>query len=53
MTVEDALQGACDILAEQFADEPTIREQIRKITWQDGVIRTTVKDATQDEKKRF
>lgn len=53
VTVEDALQGACDILAEQFADEPTIREQIRKITWQDGVIRTTVKDATQDEKSVF
>ena len=51
--VEEALQGACDILAERFADDAAIREKIRKISWQQGKIQTTVKNAELDEKAVF
>ncbi|WP_419960045.1 Tex family protein [Psychrobacillus sp. BM2] len=53
LTVEDALLGARDILAEQFADDAKIREQIRNITRADGKIVTSVKKAELDEKNVF
>ena len=53
LSVEDALLGARDILAEQFADDAKIREQIRNITRADGKIITTVKKAELDEKNVF
>lgn len=37
-TVEDALQGACDILAEQFTDDPAHRAMIRKFTYDTGLL---------------
>ncbi len=51
--VEEALQGANDILAERFADDAAIREKIRKISWQQGKIQTAVKNAELDEKAVF
>ncbi|MGX9136229.1 Tex family protein [Rummeliibacillus sp. JY-2-4R] len=51
--IEEALQGANDILAERFADDAAIREKIRKISWQQGKIQTAVKNAEQDEKSVF
>ena len=36
LSVEEALQGARDILAEQFADDAKIREQIRNLSRADG-----------------
>ena len=53
LSVEDALLGARDILAEQFADDAKIREQIRNITRADGKIITSVKKAELDEKNVF
>lgn len=53
LTAEDALLGARDILAEQFADDAKIREQIRNITRADGKIITSVKKAELDEKNVF
>lgn len=53
LTVEDALLGARDILAEQFADDAKIREQIRNITRADGKIVASVKKAELDEKNVF
>lgn len=50
---EDALLGARDILAEQFADDAKIREQIRNITRADGKIVASVKKAELDEKNVF
>ncbi|MFJ8263731.1 Tex family protein [Rummeliibacillus sp. NPDC094406] len=50
---EEALQGACDILAERFADDAAIREKIRKISWQQGKILAAVKNAELDEKAVF
>ncbi|WP_277584671.1 Tex family protein [Psychrobacillus antarcticus] len=53
LTVEEALLGARDILAEQFADDAKIREQIRNITRADGKIIVSVKKAELDEKNVF
>ncbi|GEK33213.1 Tex family protein [Kurthia sibirica] len=50
---EEALQGASDIIAERYADEPTMRDQIRKITWQQAKITTVVKKQQDDEKSVF
>lgn len=33
-----ALAGACDILAEQIADDPQVRQRLRLLLWQDGVL---------------
>jgi len=53
VSVEDALLGARDILAEQFADDAKVREQIRNITRADGKVIATVKKAELDEKNVF
>lgn len=37
-TIEDALAGARDILAEQFADDPLLRALIRQFTYGSGLI---------------
>lgn len=52
-TVEDALQGAQDILAELFADDPDIREKARYMTRKDGKIITAAKKGHEDEKQVF
>ena len=48
-TVEEALQGAKDILAESISDEADYRTYIRDITWKEGVITSEAKD---EEKER-
>ncbi|HSJ38991.1 MAG TPA: Tex family protein [Planococcus sp. (in: firmicutes)] len=53
MDVEEALQGAQDILAESFADDADIREKIRYMTRKDGVISTSAKKDHNDEKQVF
>lgn len=40
-TVEQALAGAMDILAERFSDEADYRTQIRRMTWESGQIQTS------------
>ncbi|XEC93590.1 Tex family protein [Paenibacillus tarimensis] len=44
-TPEEALQGAMDILAENFADDAKIRAWVRKFTFDQGLLRTEAKDA--------
>lgn len=51
--VEEALQGARDILAEQFADDAKIREKIRNLTRAEGSITSNVKKQIDDEKRVF
>ncbi len=46
-TVEDALQGAMDILAEQFSDNADHRKKIREVTFRTGMV--TVKATTEDD----
>jgi len=52
-SVEEAVEGARDILAERFADDAAIRAWIRDFTWKQGVLRTEVKDRDKDEKSVY
>ncbi|WP_338779508.1 Tex family protein [Metabacillus sp. FJAT-52054] len=52
-TVEDALQGAKDIIAEKIADEPAYRKWIREQAFKKGMIVTAAKDKEKDEKNVF
>lgn len=53
LSIEEALQGARDILAEQFADDAKIREQIRNLSRADGKIISSLKKVELDEKNVF
>ena len=52
-SVQEALAGAKDILAERIADEATYRGYIRKQTFMEGILVTKVKDKEKDEKEVF
>ena len=39
-TIEEALQGAKDILAEEFSDDPSIRKRLRSMLQKNGSLRT-------------
>ncbi|WP_257351848.1 Tex family protein [Pseudalkalibacillus decolorationis] len=53
LTVVDALQGAEDIIAEMVSDEPDNRSWIRTISYQEGIIETTVKGEDESESKTY
>lgn len=46
MTVEEAIQGAKDIIAENISDNANYRKQIKRMCYKDGII--TVKGATDE-----
>lgn len=52
-TIEDALAGARDILAERFADDAGIREQLRQLARRTGKVVSVLKNAEKDEKQVF
>jgi protein Tex len=52
-TVEEALQGAKDIIAEKVSDDAQFRQWIRQQTWKKGVIVSTAKAPEKDEKKVY
>jgi uncharacterized protein len=52
-TVDEALQGARDIIAEQLADDPKMREKIRNLTRSEGTIQSSVKKQDDDEKSVY
>ena len=41
----DAIQGAMDILAERISDDAQYRTWIRNITWKEGILVSSAKDA--------
>jgi uncharacterized protein len=43
-TPEEALAGACDIVAETIAEDPAIRRNVRKLTWDLGSFCARAKD---------
>jgi len=49
-TVDDAIAGVNDIIAEWISDEPKNREYIRDETFKRGTIVSEAKDAAKDEK---
>jgi uncharacterized protein len=52
-TVEEALQGAMDIVAEQISDDPDIRQWVRQRTMQKGILLTEQKAEEADEKNVY
>lgn len=44
-SAEDALAGACDIIAELIADDADVRKWIREQSWQQGALVSKAKDA--------
>jgi uncharacterized protein len=51
LTAEEAIQGACDILAERFSDSPAVRSYIRGVTEKRGILQSEAKD--KDEKSVY
>lgn len=43
-TVEEAIAGAKDILAEMISDEADYRMHIRELTWKEGILTSTAKN---------
>jgi len=52
-SVEEAIQGAQDIIAEQISDHPKYRQWIRDITFRKGQISSSAKDVEKDEKNVY
>ncbi|AVI39968.1 Tex family protein [Bacillus pumilus] len=52
-SVEEALEGAQHIIAEQLADDPDMRKWIRSETYQKGSLITSGKDIESDEKNVY
>ncbi|MEH7636062.1 MULTISPECIES: Tex family protein [Bacillus] len=52
-SVEEALEGAQHIIAEQLADDPDMRKWIRSETYQKGSLITSGKDIENDEKNVY
>ena len=50
-SVEDAIQGALDIIAEIISDEPKYRKQIKKFCYREGLVVT--KSAKENEKSNY
>lgn len=52
-SVEEALAGAHEILAEQIGDEPKFRTWVREFVFKNGELVSKVKDTEKDEKGVF
>ncbi len=52
-SVEDALQGARDIVAEAIAEDAGVRDMVRRITWERGLLVVGLTDAAKDPKRTF
>jgi uncharacterized protein len=52
-TVDEALQGAKDIIAEQISDDASIRQWIRAQTWKKGIVVSVGKEIEKDEKNVY
>ena len=50
-SIEEALQGAKDIIAEEISDNPQYRKQIKKMCYREGVIETKAQNA--EEKTNY
>lgn len=49
LTIDDAIQGAKDIIAEQISDEPRYRKYTKDMIYKTGIIHTKVKKKNPDE----
>lgn len=48
LTVEEAIQGGNDIIAEMIADDPTVRDWVRKETFAKGMLQVQAKDKLEE-----
>ncbi len=53
LTVDDAISGAKDIIAEMISDDADSRKWIRRESFKTGTVSATVKDEEKDEKKVY
>jgi protein Tex len=53
MSIEDAIAGAKDIIAEMVSDDAESRKWIRNETFKSGTVESTVKSAEKDEKNVY
>ncbi len=53
ISVEEALEGAKEILAETFSDDASVRDWIRRETFNHGRMKSVVKNKEKDEKGVF
>ena len=52
-TIEDAIEGAKDIIAERISDNPQYRSKILKDVYNQGLIVSSKKKKAEDEKQTF
>jgi uncharacterized protein len=52
-TAEQALQGACDILAEEWAEAAELRKWLRALTAEEGFLISSAKKESADKKTKF
>lgn len=53
LTIEEAINGAKDIIAEVISDDASLRQWIRTTTFKLGSVQSSVKDAERDEKRVY
>lgn len=51
-TIEDAIAGAKDIIAENISDNPNYRKEIKKYCYKDGIIQTESNAKTEEEENK-
>ena len=49
-SAQDAIAGACDIIAERISDDPACRAWARNLTWQEGIITSAPHKKAQQDK---
>ena len=47
-TLEDALAGACDIIAEEISDRADLRKKLRSFLWRSGILHAKAADETSE-----
>jgi len=52
-TIEEALEGACDIIAEQISENKQARERIRKLFAEDAVVSSKVIKSKTEEAEKY
>ncbi len=52
-TADQAVQGACDILAEEWAEDAELRKWLRALTTEEGVLLSAAKKESADKKTKF
>ncbi|MEO8470573.1 MAG: Tex family protein [Chryseolinea sp.] len=52
-TLDEALAGARDIIAEWVSENPTVRKSVRDLFWHDGVIESRVLKGKENEGQKY